>query len=161
MFQGPRCDNNSLSCEIYLTLENASLMGLRSGLYGGRRYISTPTFPYTVICYFFGVEIFSVRALRPKFCYANIFPTLIFYNYACAYTRACKTRAKEEDEYLPAATVQTRSTKDVHPVLLQAATAIVRARIFINAHSSPPLPRFTRNFFELEIFSDDAARPKI
>ena len=25
----------------------------------------------TVICYFFGVEIFSDGALRPKFCYAN------------------------------------------------------------------------------------------
>ena len=32
---------------------------------------------YTVICSFFGVEIFSDGALRPKFCYANIFPTLI------------------------------------------------------------------------------------
>ena len=39
----------------------------------------------TVICYFFGVEIFSDGALRPKFCYANIFPTLIFLNYACAF----------------------------------------------------------------------------
>ena len=29
----------------------------------------------TVICYLFGVEIFSDGALRPKFCYANIFPT--------------------------------------------------------------------------------------
>ena len=55
----------------------------------------------------------------------------------------------------------SKITKDVHPASLQAAAAIVRARIFINAHSSPPLSRFTRNFFELEIFSDDAARPKI
>ena len=46
-------------------------------------------------------------------------------------------------------------------VTSQAAAAIVRAPIFINAHSSPPLSRFTRNFFELEIFSDNAARPKI
>ena len=69
---------------------------------------------------------------------------------------------KGEDEYLiPAATARARSTKDVHPALLQAAAAIVRARILINAHSPPPLSRFTRNFFELEIFSDDAARPKI
>ena len=32
----------------------------------------------TIICNFFGVEIFSDGALCPKFCYANIFPTLIF-----------------------------------------------------------------------------------
>ena len=36
----------------------------------------------------------------------------------------CKTRAKEEDEYLPAVTAQARSTKDVHPALLQAAAAM-------------------------------------
>ena len=30
-----------------------------------------------------------------------------------------------------------------------------------NAHLSPPLSCFTPNFFELEIFSDNAARPKI
>ena len=72
-----------------------------------------------------------------------------FYNYSCAYTCSCKTRAKEEDEYLPAATARARSTKDVHPALLQAAAAIVRTRIFINAHSSPPLSRFTRNFFRI------------
>ena len=66
-----------------------------------------------------------------------------------------QTRAKKEDEYLPAATSQARSTKDAHPALLQAAATIVRARNFTH------LSRFTRNFFELEIFSDDAARPKI
>ena len=54
----------------------------------------------------------------------------------------------------------------IFPLLLPeqdqpTAAAIVRAQIFINAHSSPPLSRSTRNFFELEIFSDDAARPKI
>ena len=78
---------------------------------------------HTVICYFFGVEIFSDGTLCPKFCYTNIFPP--FYNYACTYTRAYKTRAKEEDEYLPAATARARSTKDAHPALLQAAAAIV------------------------------------
>ena len=108
-------------------------------------------------------EIFSDGTLRLKFGYANIFPTLICFiiTHAHTHVHACKTRAKEEDEYLPAATARARSTKDAHPALLQAAAAIVRARIFINAHSSPPLLCFTRNFFELEIFSDDAARPKI
>ena len=33
--------------------------------------------------------------------------------------------------------------------------------LLTHTHSSPPLSRFTLNFFELEIFSDDAARPKI
>ena len=83
--------------------------------------------------------------------------------FIITHAHACKTRAKKEDEYLTAATARARSTKDVHPafIILQAAAAIVRVRIFINAHSSPPLSRLTRNCFELEIFSDDAARPKI
>ena len=81
------------------------------------------------------------------------------FNLRLRITRACKTCAMEEDEYLPDATDQERSTKDAHPALLQAASVIVR--IFINAHSSPPLSHFTRNFFELEIFSDDAAHQKI
>ena len=95
----------------------------------------------------------------------------------------CKMHTKEEDGYLPAATARARSTKDVHPgyfkpVLLNPRGSLfadipsstiasanrgrhcTSARIF-NAHSSPPLSRFTRNFFKLEIFSDDAARPKI
>ena len=104
-------------------------------------------------------EIFSDGTLRLKFGYANIFPTLIFfYNYACTYARACMQNARKGGGRESA---RARSTKDAHPALLQAAAAIVRARIFINAHSSPPLLCFTRNFFELEIFSDDAARPKI
>ena len=101
----------------------------------------------------FGRRPPSEILLHEYFSYVNFF---IF-----THAHACKTRAKEDDEYLPAATARARSTKDVHPALLQAAAAIVRARIFINAHSSPPLSRFTRIFFELEIFSDDAARPKI
>ena len=78
----------------------------------------------TVICYLFGVEIFSDGALRPKFCYANIFPTLIFLQIRMRI-HTCKTRAKEEDEYLPAVSAQARSTKGAHPTLLQAAAAIV------------------------------------
>ena len=92
----------------------------------------------------FGRRPPSEILLHEYFSYVNFF---IF-----THAHSCKTRAKEDDEYLPAATARARSTKDVHPALLQA---------FINAHSSPPLSRFTRNFFELEIFSDDAARPKI
>ena len=49
---------------------------------------------HTVICYFFSVEIFSDGALRPKFCYMNIFPTLIFLKYACAYTRAKRAQRR-------------------------------------------------------------------
>ena len=101
----------------------------------------------------FGRRSPSEILLREYFSYVNFF--------IITHAHVCKPHAKEDDEYLPAATAQARSTKDVHPALLQAAAAIVRARIFINAHSSPPLSRFTRNFFELEIFSDDAARPKI
>ena len=112
---------------------------------------------YRNLLFFLCRNIFGRRSpseilLREYFSYVNFF--------IITHVHACKTRAKE-DEYLPAATGRTGSTKDVHPALLQAAAAIVRARIFINAHSSPPLSRFTRNFFELEIFSDDAARPKI
>ena len=101
----------------------------------------------------FGRRSPSENLLREYFSYVNFFIIM--------HAHACKTRAKKEDEYLPAATARARSTKDVQPALLQAAAAIVRVRIFINAHSSPPLSRFTRNFFELEIFSDDAACPKI
>ena len=102
----------------------------------------------------FGRRSSSEILLREYFSYVNF-----FYNYACACMQnAHKGRGRL---HLPAATARARSTKDHHSALLQAAAAIVRARIFINAHSSPPLSRFTRNFFELDIFSDDAARPKI
>ena len=59
----------------------------------------------------------------------------------------CKTRAKEEDEYLPAVTAQARSIKDAHPALLQVTAAIVRARVFINAHLVPASLALHLNFF--------------
>ena len=103
----------------------------------------------------FGRRSPSENLLREYFSYVNFLLMRI---------HTCKTRAKKEDEYLPTVSARARSTKDVHPALLQAAAAIIRAQIFINAHSStspPPLSRFTWNFFKLEIFSDDAAHPKI
>ena len=79
----------------------------------------------TVICYFFGVEIFSDGALRPKFCYANIFPTLIFYKYACAYTRAKRAQRRTS----------------IFPLLLPEQD---QPRMSILRYFKPPLPLYER-----------------
>ena len=71
----------------------------------------------------FGWRSPSENLLREYFSYVNFF--------IITHAHACKTRAKEDDEYLPAATARARSTKEVHPALHQAAAAIVRARIFL------------------------------
>ena len=81
---------------------------------------------YTVICYFFGVEIFSDGALRPKFCYANIFP--IYVNFL--HLRMC----------MHAKHVQRRTTS-IFPLLLSEQD---QPRMSILRYFKPPLPLYER-----------------
>ena len=117
-------------------------MYLVIGMHGSSPTSNIPFWTYRNLLFFRCRNIFGRRSpsenlLREYFSYVNFFKRMRIHT--------CKTRAKEEDRRVSSrVTARARSTKvDVHPALLQAAAAIVRARIFINAHSSPPLSRFT------------------
>ena len=82
----------------------------------------------TAICYLFGVEIFSDCALHLKFCYPNIFPTIIFFINMHAHTHMQNAR-------------KARRRTSIFLLLLPKQD---QPRMSIVCYFKPPLPLYER-----------------